>query len=57
MVRTSLAFSEHLTVEALMVGPIYLVSGNTLLAQNGGLVFFNELLFTCWGSILAYARL
>ena len=31
---TSLAFSEHLTVEALMVGPIYLVSGNALLAQN-----------------------
>ncbi|MGH9461258.1 MAG: hypothetical protein ACRD1X_08565 [Vicinamibacteria bacterium] len=30
----SLAFSEHLTVEALMVGPVYLLSGNALLAQN-----------------------
>ena len=30
----SLAFSEHLTVEALMVGPIYVLSGNALLAQN-----------------------
>jgi len=30
----SLAFSEHLTVEALMVSPIYLLSGNPLLAQN-----------------------
>ena len=31
---TSLAFSEHLTVEAVMVSPIYLLSGNALLAQN-----------------------
>lgn len=30
----SLAFSEHLTIEALMVGPIYLLTGNALLAQN-----------------------
>lgn len=31
---SSLAFSEHLIVESLMVGPVYLASGNALLAQN-----------------------
>ena len=31
---SSLAFSEHLTAQAVMASPIYLLSGNALLAQN-----------------------